>query len=756
MNEAIGRPIAELLKVLEDEHDDSIARMLAGGSAYQYGARRRRKDGTIIDVRITVSPWTVGQRVVGVTGIAIDITEQKAHQRELAALEARWRAAARELPGAALIIFDEHLQTVEAEGEALRQIGIDPAAVLGQPATVAIGADQAAAEQVPAAFQAALHGERREFEIEVGGRTLHSRTVGLDLGDGRRRAMSLSIDVTDQRHAEFELRRSEQRLRTIFEGAPIGVALVDARVPFTVLQANGALAAMLDVDPGQLVGRGALTLIDHPQRAVAEGQLQRLLDGEDRCLVAEVQIREAHPDPLWVNVNAAVISDAAGRPEHLVLQLQDITERKQFEHELRIHAERDPLTGLLNRRRLEEELKATVAEVQRYSTRAALMVCDLDNLKLVNDTLGHKAGDKLITGVARLLGECVRETDVLARMGGDEFAVLLPHATLEQALVIAERLRAAVLDLDLDLVAAQQKLHTTLSIGIAPLGGGLSAEDSLVAADLAMYEAKRSGHNRIATSRQAFSDDDIAKQFGWLERLRLALADNRFELHAQPITDLRSGEVRCMELLVRMRGQDDELLMPAAFIPTAERFGLIGEIDRWVLKEAVRIVANDQRSDTTYAVNLSGVSVGDPDLLRLIERELATTGADPNRLIFEITETAAIQDLGASRQFTQGLARIACATALDDFCSGFGSFSYLKHLPVKYLKIDGDFIRNLPGSTDDRILVKAIIDVARGLRKQTIAEFVSSNEALELLRDYGVDYAQGFHLGMPQPLTPLT
>ena len=560
-------------------------------------------------------------------------------------------------------------------------------------------------------------------------------------------------DVTEQRQAEAVVRQSEERLRTIFDGAPIGVALVDAHLPFTLLQANRALGEMLGVDSAQLIGRAALTLIDRPQRAAAQGQLQRLLDGEKRSIVAELQIHEDRAEPLWVNLHGAVISDADGRPEQFVLQLQDITERKQYEHELRIYAERDPLTGLLNRRAMEKELDKAVAENTRYATPATLLMCDLDNLKLVNDTLGHKAGDDVIKGGARALSQRVRETDVLARMGGDEFAALLPHTGLEQARVIAERLRAAVLDLDL--TAAQHKLHTTLSIGIAPLGDGLSHEESLIAADLAMYEAKRHGRNRIATSRQAFSDDAMTTHLGWLERLRAALADDRFELHAQPITHLRSRQVRHLELLLRMREQDGELLMPAAFIPTAERFGMIGEIDRWVVRDATRILAQDQDSDTTYTLNLSAVSVGDPDLLKLIESEIVNRGVDPGRLIFEITETAAIKDLSAVREFTQGLARIGCASALDDFGSGFGSFSYLKHLPVNYLKIDGDFVRNLPGSSDDRILVKAIIDVARGLHKQTIAEFVSSDEALTLLREYGVDYAQGFHLGMPQPLTPV-
>jgi EAL domain-containing protein (putative c-di-GMP-specific phosphodiesterase class I) len=315
---------------------------------------------------------------------------------------------------------------------------------------------------------------------------------------------------------------------------------------------------------------------------------------------------------------------------------------------------------------------------------------------------------------------------------------------------MAERLRAAVLELNF--AVGSQRLHPTLSIGVAPVGEGLGAEDSLAAADLAMFEAKRHGRNRVSTSTQAFSADVMTQQLGWLARLRSALADDRLELHAQPIVDVRDRVVSHRELLVRMRDEDGELLMPAAFIPTAERFGMIAEIDRRVVREAIRIVGADPSSGICYAVNLSGVSVGDPELLRLIESEIVAAGVDPTRLMFEFTETAAIDDLGRSREFTEELNRIGCACALDDFGSGFGSFAYLKHLPVRYLKIDGEFVRNLPGNHDDRVLVKAIVDLARGLGKQTIAEFVGSEAALELLREYGVDYAQGYHLGKPEPL----
>lgn len=557
-------------------------------------------------------------------------------------------------------------------------------------------------------------------------------------------------DVSAQRRAEATLRHSEQQLRTIFDAAPTGVALVDAHAPWCVVRVNPALALMLGLKPVDVVGRSLLALIDPPQHAAAEAHIARLLNGEQDLESLELQIRAGAADGLWIKLTGGPIRDDYDRPRQLVLQMLDITARKQYEDQLRIYAERDWLTGLLNRRRFDEELQRAAAESRRHGTPATLLVCDLDNIKLVNDTLGHSTGDRLIRSVARVLGERVRKSDVLARMGGDEFAVLLTQTGVEQARAMAESLRAAVLELEL--LAGGQRVRTTLSIGLAPVGEGLSAEEALIAADVAMYEAKGYGRNRIAISRETLSPQASSTQLGWLERLRGALAEDRFELHAQPITELATGEVRHFELLLRMREPDGTLLMPGGFIPTAERFGVIAEIDRWVVRAAIRILAEDSRADTTYAINLSGVSVGDPELLSMIGHEIAHAGVDPGRLIFEFTETAAVKDLGASREFTDGLTRIGCGSALDDFGSGFGSFSYLKHLPVKYVKIDGDFVRALPGSKDDRVLVKAIIDVARGLNKRTVAEFVSSDEALELLRNYGVDYAQGFHLGTPEPV----
>jgi len=392
-----------------------------------------------------------------------------------------------------------------------------------------------------------------------------------------------------------------------------------------------------------------------------------------------------------------------------------------------------------------------MAQAARYGETTGLLVGDIDNFKYVNDSLGHQAGDAFIQRVARALEARLRTTDVLARLGGDEFAILLPHNDLEEAALVAESLRQAVHD---DQVAINHRsVRATISFGVTVINGEeLGPDDAMVTADLAMYEAKQLGRDRVATARPGPQRERAESIFNWSERVRSALTEQRFELYAQPIVELADPTSSRYELLLRMH-EDGSVVLPGAFIDTAERHGLIGEIDHWVLSEALTVVGRYPDPDAVFAVNVSGASMSDAGLLEMIDRSVAQRAIDPARLILEVTETAAIADLDAARAFVDRLHRIGCQVALDDFGSGFGSFTYLKYLPIDYLKIDGDFIRQLPGSLEDRLLVKAIVDVARGLGKRTVAEHAGSDRAIALLREYGVDFAQGFHLGKPRPLT---
>jgi EAL domain-containing protein (putative c-di-GMP-specific phosphodiesterase class I) len=306
------------------------------------------------------------------------------------------------------------------------------------------------------------------------------------------------------------------------------------------------------------------------------------------------------------------------------------------------------------------------------------------------------------------------------------------------------------------LTASGRPRAVSASLGIAVTSDGrLTADDVLVEADLAMYDAKEAGRDRFGLSADGADPTRLSERLSWADRIRDALEEDRFELHAQPVVSLDGERVEQHELLLRMRDDDGVLVAPAVFLPVAERFDLIGAIDRWVARRAIRLLADPRLADdVVLAVNIAGRSVGDPELLRTIEEELRATRAEPCRLVFEITETTAVTNMESAREFATRLAELGCRSALDDFGTGFGSFHYLKHLPVDYLKIDGEFVRHCAVNPTDRLMIEAIVGIARGMGKITVAEHVGDRETLELVRRLGVDLAQGFLLGRPAPLEP--
>jgi diguanylate cyclase (GGDEF)-like protein len=440
-----------------------------------------------------------------------------------------------------------------------------------------------------------------------------------------------------------------------------------------------------------------------------------------------------------------------------VWSFRDITERRRFESELQHLADHDALTGLLNRRRFEEELEREVALASRYGEAGAALVLDLDNFKYVNDTMGHQAGDQLILDVAGALRRRLRETDAMARLGGDEFAVILPRTDDAGAHQVARELLQAVREHE-GLVAGRT-VRVTTSIGVATFGAErVTGQEVLATADIAMYEAKDAGRDRVCALDDTSGGEARQRaRTSWIERIREALDEDRFVLQAQPILNLATDEVSQHELLLRMVSDTGEIVPPAAFLSTAERFGLVQSIDRWVVQRAIRLMDQQLRQGRRLRleVNISGNSVDDRELRTLIQEELTASAVDPDDLILEITETAVISNMDDARRFAESLSRLGCRFALDDFGTGFGSYYYLKHLPLHYIKIDGDFIRNLAESPTDQLMVRAMVQVAQGLGMKTIAEFVENAETVEFLRAYGVDFAQGYHVGRPQPIEEL-
>jgi diguanylate cyclase (GGDEF)-like protein len=423
--------------------------------------------------------------------------------------------------------------------------------------------------------------------------------------------------------------------------------------------------------------------------------------------------------------------------------------------ELQYLADHDPLTGLLNRRSFERELDSHLERGRRYGLGGAALVLDLDHFKDVNDSLGHHTGDELLVRVAHALHGRLRETDVLARLGGDEYAVLLPRADAAGVRKVTQDLAAAVRELTVQTRDGRRRT-VTASLGVAMIDEeALTAEDIMVNADLAMYDAKEAGRDRVVIhGSDEYAHARMKGRLTWHDRIRRALEEDRFTLLAQPIVELASGRASHYELLVRMEDQTGDLIPPAAFLYTAERLNLVQEIDRWVVSCAIAMLERHQRLGRalTLEVNLSGRSLGDPQLLELIVAGLRRTEIPPRRLIFEVTETTAVANMAAARSFGHRLSELGCRFALDDFGAGFGSFYYLKHLPFDFLKIDGEFVRNCRASATDRLLIRAVVDIAKGLGKETVAETVGDDATVELLARLGVDYGQGYHLGPPGPV----
>jgi diguanylate cyclase (GGDEF)-like protein len=432
--------------------------------------------------------------------------------------------------------------------------------------------------------------------------------------------------------------------------------------------------------------------------------------------------------------------------------VRDALERaKKTETELRYLADHDPLTGLLNRRRFRAELDQYVSFAARYGGRGAVMVIDIDGLKEVNDRLGHQAGDTLIRRVAEILRERVRATDIVARLSGDEFAVLMPQSDIAGALQLGEDLRAQVAE---GMPRGSEIDHASISVGITMFGGqnAAGAEAVLVAADQAMYQAKSEGRNRIALFQEPGESGEVAQRAQTTSaRIRDALTQNRLRLATQPIRSLTSGGIERYELLLRMTGESGELLPAASFIEVAERSGMVQELDRWVVARALELIGERQRAGDPVSlhVNISGASITDLSVLEFIERRLDEGEADPARCTFEITQTARVEDYDVAAGFADRLTEFGCEVAIDDYGAGFGPFAYLQKVPFDVIKIDGTFIQNLPRNDADQLTVKAIVQIARGLGKRTIAEFVEDEATRTLLQEYGVDMAQGYHLGRP-------
>ena len=525
------------------------------------------------------------------------------------------------------------------------------------------------------------------------------------LGDWRRAVMwgavalviapVLQRIVRDLERQSRRARMASERVERLFDDAPHGVALLDP--VGTIIRVNVSMAVLVVLDA-----------------VVADPQMGKIV----------------------------------------IVNLVDVSDRRRYLDRLAHLADHDILTGLANRRRFEGELARHLDRCRRHEPTGALLLLDLDNFKQVNDTLGHNAGDQLLVTIGGLLRRSIRSTDVVARLGGDEFAILLTDCEQQDAARVAELVveRIASHAATLDGVARR----VTASVGAVTFRAAAEhAADVLALADMTMYDAKDAGRNQVVLLSEGDERGPrTAARLQWQSRIEAALAEDRFELHLQPIMDIASGRITSAEVLLRLRDESGELVPPSRFVYIAERVGLMPQVDAWVVDRSLELLARmrrDHHPTFDFEVNLSGHSIGNPDIEKAIVGSLATHGVDPSALILEITETAAVADVALARTFAERITELGCAFALDDFGAGFGSFYYLKHLLFDYVKIDGEFVAHVHESAVDRTIMRSIVGIARDLGKRTVAEFVSEPQILEVCREEGVDFAQGYLIGKPMP-----
>jgi diguanylate cyclase (GGDEF)-like protein/PAS domain S-box-containing protein len=546
-------------------------------------------------------------------------------------------------------------------------------------------------------------------------------------------------------------------LRSAFENAfahaPIGMALVD--MSGRLLRVNDALCRITGYTAEQVRARLLRDLSDPHEVDVDAFQIGQLVDGDIERYQIEKRYRHAWGHLIWVLLSVSLVRSDEDKPQYLIVQVQDISERKELEGRLEHLVEHDFLTALFNGRRFEQALAQETKSAARYGSGGAVLLVDLDHFKAVNDRFGHKAGDDLLKMVAAALRGRIRETDILARLGGDEFGIILPQVDSHQAEVVADGIVKALRRQTA--MMAEHQIPVTASVGVA-LFGSLTNIEILAAADLAMYEAKEAGRDRFAMYRPLFgAPPRVSSRLAEAERIQRALANDRLELHCQPILHLATHEVSQYELFLRLRTDDGRLLPPGAFLYVAERFDTIVAIDCWVVRQAVALIAKEATAGRSLMlnVNISAKSIANPQLVAAIDAAITEACVDPASLVFELTETAAIGNIEYAKTFTTELRSRGCRFALDDFGSGFGSFYYLKHLPFDYFKIDGDFVRGFGENGIDQLVVEAIVGIAKGMGKKTVAEFVTDQNMMDRLARSGIDYAQGFHIGVPRPIVEI-
>ncbi len=702
-------------------------------------------------------------------------------QPELAALItavnhllARAAAAADQVPRVSAPIGtlgDRVHEAVLIHGRSIRYANPQFAALMGSPVEELLG--RRLADLVPAGYselvadnvRRRLGGEAAAERYEIDLTTPQGLATRLELStwpiehEGEQALLIVGVEILPTQTVQA-LQPSERR-------SPARLALESLPESLITVGTDGNVEH-LNVAAGRLLGTDATAAVGKPLEDVV-----RAVEESDRKLLAEpvrhalqagsplsigrraVMVRGASGERL-VELSVAPIRMETGESMGVVVLLHDVTEVRGLARQMSYQATHDALTGLLNRRDFERRLQEAAETARRGDSVHVLCYLDLDRFKNVNDVSGHQAGDAMLRETARILRDAVRDSDTVARIGGDEFGMLLAGCPLDKARQIADDVCRAVRDFRF--VWKDKIFNVGVSIGLVELSHDSgSIEELLEAADSACYVAKRQGgHVAVYSAR----DEAFARQSGeiqWLQTLQVALRDSRFELYCQPIVASFAAldEGPPMEVLVRLRNEQGEQLAPLEFLRAAERYRLMGVIDRWVVQTTLTALGRGAIAlapKRSVAINISGQTLADSQFLEFVVECFDSTGANPAQVCFEIAEATVVSNLEQSRRFVGVLHGMGCRFALDDFGSGLGSFANLKILAVDYLKIDGSFLKNLARDSVNQAMVTAMIRLARSLNFKVIAEQVEDASTLDAARQIGVDYLQGFAVGRPERL----